>query len=274
MLNDSKHDVTKHIRKCIPHKKPLFYPSDIFYYLLLFFRAHCNYIVVFDFIATTALAFASIYLSIHTTSDFHLHLVAICGLAVFSLFTVCRLFVYCRRQITISDINNDNIRLVLLRIAEDIGPKNTFKGRVTLFQEDRIHKSMLVEQVRYDSSGVHITNNKCYYPRNVGIIGVARELPNCFHAHTLPHFISREQMEQYCRNELAIPKWITDRMSDYMIDVKTIVAYGLQTSNGVSLGVVSIDMLNELAPREPGHLENLMRHLGDCIINIKMRNSK
>jgi hypothetical protein len=141
------------------------------------------------------------------------------------------------------------IHTLLGRIANDV-LELPAESRVTWFEIDRIHRSVLVPRVRYslDSLPAFCGSqmvSRSYYPRGVSFTGFAWVLPGVVHVHHFPPFHGDvSAMREYYERALVIPRDIVARISRYMAHVRTIICVGIEhpRNSGSVLGVISLDV--------------------------------
>jgi hypothetical protein len=120
------------------------------------------------------------------------------------------------------------------------------RTRFTLFIEPPLRPGVIVPWYRYRKGTSNPIaeaqrSRACYRPRE-GITGEAWASPRQLILMRLPRFRSRLEFEQYYRHELGIEPKVAASISDYMIDVQTIISCGLTDHHGEMLGILSLDI--------------------------------
>lgn len=123
--------------------------------------------------------------------------------------------------------------------------------RATWFDNDVIHRNVLVPRVRYapgESRLSRLWSSRrellaLYYPRGVSFTGLAWAVPSAPLVHEFPPFSGRAEMEKYYEEELHIAPDIIELISNSMVRVRTILCFGIDdpARKDEVLGVLSID---------------------------------
>ncbi len=130
------------------------------------------------------------------------------------------------------------------RIDEEV-IESRLGARITLFWRDPFKRNHIVARYRYGrglSDPIKEANDsEARYKWSMGDTGLAWSQPGAIFVSFFPIFSTREEFEDYYINRVEIDADIVRDLSRYMVDVRTIISYGLEDSAGRFLGVVSID---------------------------------
>jgi len=135
------------------------------------------------------------------------------------------------------------------------------RGRITWFRPRSTNPSYpnnyVVPFSRYDPlNPTPDPRSRAYYPFNVSYTGLAAANPNKVIVCEFPSFDGdRSLMEKHYSERLLIPHRFLSRISNYMLNVRAIVSYGLELEypKRMFLGVLSIDLLD---PPDQAQLEH------------------
>ncbi len=124
------------------------------------------------------------------------------------------------------------------------------RTRFTLFIEPPLRPGIIVPWYRYMKGATSVIaeaqkSRACYRPRE-GITGEAWASPRQPLLMCLPKFSNRQELERYYTRELAINPDVAASISDYMVDVQTVLSCGLTDTAGDVLGVLSLDIMAPL----------------------------
>lgn len=165
------------------------------------------------------------------------------GLALFLLFKI--LFWigrYSDRKLR-NQIKVSIIKGILQKTCETI-VKSEVEPRITWFEPDPIHPRIISPTIRIGDHGAK--PKSVHYAECVGITGLAHARPLKIWVHKFPIFKNRDDMENYYLSTLKMPKSTVDKISDHMVNVRTIVSIGIaRNDTNESMGVLSIDFLEE-----------------------------
>ncbi|MCC6962518.1 MAG: hypothetical protein IT585_04630 [candidate division Zixibacteria bacterium] len=165
------------------------------------------------------------------------------GLSYILLFVLRFIIVFSSRQQ--KDAVQGKIFWRLCRNIDQDVIDSRLGARITLFWRDPFRRDHIVAKYRYgrglDDPIKEANDSKARYQWNMGDTGLAWSQPGTLFVSFFPKFATREEFETYYINRVAIPTDIVRELSRYMVDVRTIVSYGLEDSAGRFLGVVSID---------------------------------
>ena len=138
------------------------------------------------------------------------------------------------------------LREVFAQINRDLFNDND-KTRFTLFRLSPFHRDYIVPWYRY-TQGVRdviaeASRSKAFYKKGEGFTGRAwADAGDDLFISSFPKFETREKFEEYYTKDLGIEADIVRQISDYMMNVRTILSYGLIGMKGQFLGVISIDV--------------------------------
>jgi hypothetical protein len=135
--------------------------------------------------------------------------------------------------------------------------------RFTLFRVSPFDEKRIVPWYRYvrETGDVirEAQRSRASYRKGEGFTGDAwRRAGNELVFASFPAFSSRREFEEYYQNTVGIEAESVNAISDFMIDVRTIVSYGFVDDAGGFLGLLSIDLRNPVTVTTEG-----MPMLGD-----------
>lgn len=117
--------------------------------------------------------------------------------------------------------------------------------RYTLFQPDPADPSYILPAYRYypgvDDPIARAKASHVRYVREDGITGTAWSYPGHVCFKLLPPFQSMDRLRNYYTETLRVHEDHVESISDYMLEVRAILAIGLESFVGEDLGVISID---------------------------------
>jgi hypothetical protein len=119
------------------------------------------------------------------------------------------------------------------------------RTRFTLFLPSPSNPDRIIPWCRFYKGSsdpfVEAQMSKASYKRGESYTGKAWEEPHTLIASLFPHFASRGEFEKYYTDRLGIVANDVKNISDYMIGVRTIFAYGFTDCFGRLTGVLSLD---------------------------------
>lgn len=133
------------------------------------------------------------------------------------------------------------------------------RTRFTLFRFARWRPSEIVPRYRYrkgDSDSItEALKSRAHYKRGESLTGQAWDVPaKKLFMRSLPVFETRNEFAAWYTDKLHIRKEVVDLLSDHMIGVQTIFAYGMVDDRSRLLGVLSIDLCAPVIREESGSI--------------------
>ena len=119
-------------------------------------------------------------------------------------------------------------------------------SRFTLFLPSPSHPDRIVPWCRFfkgcSDPFVEAQRSKASYQRGEGYTGMAWKDPETFLTALFPRFESRADFTQYYSERLGLANEVIQDISDYMVNVQTIITYGFIDCQGMITGVLSLDV--------------------------------
>lgn len=170
-------------------------------------------------------------------------LTLIFGLIYIGLFVTRFIIVFKNRQS--KDAVQGHIFWRLCRRIDEEVVDSKLGARITLFWRDPFNNDFIVARYRYGRGRsnpiIEANNSTARYKWEMGDTGLAWSQPGALFVSLFPKFQNKEEFETYYINRVSIEPEIVHDLSSYMVNVRTIISYGLEDSAGRFLGVVSID---------------------------------
>ena len=169
-------------------------------------------------------------------------------ISVILVLAALRLFRADRLTLQNEEVQRAQIQAVLARIASVVFARSR-RSRVTWFRPDVLRKDILVPFARYDPYRPDPKpKSRVFYPLGVSYTGLAAKFPGHYIVYQCPEFKNDEEMSSHYESAIRIPSEIVERVSPYMIHVRTVVSYGIELGfpRRELLGVISVDLLESV----------------------------
>jgi hypothetical protein len=143
--------------------------------------------------------------------------------------------------------------------------------RFTLFRVSPFDEKRIVPWYRYDHGTDDVISeaqrSRASYRKGEGFTGDAwLRAGNQLVFASFPAFSDRREFEEYYRNTIGIKAETVNEISDFMMNVRTILSYGFVDEAGGFLGLLSIDLRNPVTITTEGMPMLGDRHLyGDAL---------
>jgi hypothetical protein len=149
-------------------------------------------------------------------------------------------------------------------------------ARFTLFRPSPFAQERLVAWYRYRKGSDDLVSqalrSRVSYKKDEGFTGAAWSRPGQLVCAILPAFSSREEFERHYVEELNVSPDTVKSISDTMLNVRSILTYGFQGSEGKFLGVLSIDLVSPIDATPPDNfLEIRGKYLYADVISHNLR---